>query len=125
MSDHLKAVGIKTLALVIFSAILTPMFTDLPASYGILLGIVISIVAYVLGDLVILPASNNTVATVSDIIVAALLYWSGIRLLGGRGLSAGELVFFGVLVGVSEWFLHKYISRFVLSGKRNTGEEEV
>lgn len=116
MLRHIRALGTKTLAIVIISAILTPMFTDQPASHGIIIGVVFSVLAYLLGDLLILPASNNTVATAADMVLAALVYWSGVKLLKGTGLSVGELLFFAVVIGVSEWFLHKYLARFVLTG---------
>ncbi|MFZ5633411.1 MAG: DUF2512 family protein [Bacillota bacterium] len=113
-SDHIRALGIKTLAIVIFSGILTPMFTDLSIGHGIVIGVVLSALAYAIGDLMILPMSNNTVATAADIIIAALVYWAGVSAFGGIGLSVWEILFFAVVVGVSEWFLHKYLARFVL-----------
>ncbi|MFZ5644499.1 MAG: DUF2512 family protein [Bacillota bacterium] len=122
MERHARALGIKVLAIVIFTSVLTPMFTDLPASNGLFIGLALSVIAYALGDLVILPVSNNTVATVADIITAAIVYWAGVRLLGGTGLSMGELVFFSLVVGVSEWFLHKYMARFVLANKQGAEE---
>lgn len=119
MTDHIRALGIKTLALVIFAAVLTPMFTDLSAGQGIVIGVVLSIIAYAVGDLLILPMSNNTVATASDIVIAALVYWAGVRAFNGADLSVWEILFFAVVVGVSEWFLHKYLAMYVLKGRGN------
>lgn len=114
MEGHIRALGAKTLAIVIISAILTPMFTDLPATHGLIIGVVLSVIAYLAGDLIILPAANNTAATASDVIIAALVFGLGVRLFKGTGLSTGELIFFSAVVGISEWFLHKYMARFVL-----------
>lgn len=114
MEGHLRALGIKTLAVVIISAILTPMFTDLPATHGIIVGVALSVIAYP-ADLLILPAANNTAATATDIVLAALVFGTGIRFLNGSGLTTGELIFFSAVVGISEWFLHKYMARFVLA----------
>lgn len=121
MSDHIKALSIKTLAIVIFSAILTPAFTNLSFGQGIVIGIFISIVAYALGDLVILPMSNNTVTTASDVVLAGLAYWAGVRAFDGAGLTVWEILIFAAVVGVSEWFLHKYLARFVLRDRGGTG----
>ncbi|MHB8156217.1 MAG: DUF2512 family protein [Desulfocucumaceae bacterium] len=115
MNGHLRVLGIKTLAIVVFSALLTPFFTDLPMSHGIVTGVVLSVIAYFLGDLLILPHTNNTIATGADIVIAALVYRFGVTLYKGTGLSMGELIFFSLVVGVSEWFLHKYIKRVVHS----------
>ena len=117
MERHIRALGTKTLAIVIISAILTPMFTDLPATHGIIIGVALSVIAYLAGDLLILPAANNTAATASDVIIAALVFGLGVRLFNGAGLSTGELIFFSAVVGISEWFLHKYMARFVLADR--------
>jgi ABC-type glucose/galactose transport system permease subunit len=115
MMDHLKALGIKTLAMTIISAILTPMFTNLPATHGIIIGLLLAVIAYLVGDLLVLPNFNNTAATATDVVLAALIFGAGIRFFNGTGLSIGELVFFSAVVGMSEWFLHKYLARFVLA----------
>jgi len=114
LSDHIKALGIKTLAIVILAAVLTPMFTDLTFGQGIIIGVALSVIAYAVGDLVFLPMSNNTVATAADMVIAALVFWAGVMAFGGIDLSVWEIIFFAVVVGVSEWFLHKYLARFVI-----------
>ncbi|MCL6611283.1 MAG: YndM family protein [Peptococcaceae bacterium] len=119
MPDHIRALGIKTLALVIFAAVLTPMFTDLGVGQGIVIGAALSIIAYAAVDLLILPMSSNTAATASDIVVAALVYWAGVRVFNGADLSVWEILFFAVVVGVSEWFLHKYLAMYVLKDRGN------
>lgn len=118
MEGHLRALGIKTLAIVVISAILTPMFTDLPATHGIIIGVAISALTYLVVDLMVLPALNNTAATASEIVVTALIYGAGVRFFKGTGLSTGELIFLSAVVGVAEWFFHKYLARFVLTGIR-------
>ncbi len=121
MSDHIRALGIKTLAIVIYAAVLTPLFTDLSFGQGIAIGLIVSVVSYAVGDLVILPMSNNTVAKAADAVIAALVYWAGVRAFNGFGLSVWEIFFFALVVGVSEWFLHKYLARFVLRDRNKAG----
>ncbi|KJS65663.1 MAG: hypothetical protein JL50_16760 [Peptococcaceae bacterium BICA1-7] len=91
------------------------MFTDLPATHGIIIGVGLSVIAYLAGDLLVLPAANNTAATATDVVLAALVFGFGVRFFNGSGLSIGELIFFSAVVGISEWFLHKYMARFVLA----------
>ncbi|MFZ5650652.1 MAG: DUF2512 family protein [Bacillota bacterium] len=112
--NHIRVLGIKTLAIVIFSGLLTPMFTDLSLGQGVLIGILISVLTYILGDLVVLPVTDNTAATAADVATAGVLYWISVRALDGIGLSFWEALAFALIVGVSEWFLHTYLVRYVL-----------
>lgn len=114
MFNHVRALGIKTLAIVIFSGLLTPMFTDLSLGQGVLTGILISVLTYILGDLIVLPVTDNTAATAADVATAGVLYWIAVRALDGIGLSIWEVLLFALIVGVSEWFLHTYLVRYVL-----------
>lgn len=93
------------------------MFTDLTIIQGVIIGIILSVIAYLLDDLLILPMSNNTVATASDVVLAAVIYWAGVRVFNGTGLTFWEIIIFAAVVGVSEWFLHKYLARFVVRDK--------
>jgi len=113
LADHIRALGIKIIAIGIFSALLTPMFTDRSLGQGVLIGIIISIISYILGDLMLLPATDNTTATVADFVITALVYWIGIMAFDGIGLKLWEILLFASIVAASEW-LHKYLSRFVI-----------
>lgn len=110
----------KTLAIVLLSALLTPMFTDLSLGQGILIGILISILTYILVDLVVLPVTDNTATTAADVAAAGLFYWVSVRALDGIGLSFWEVLAFALMVGVSEWFLHMYLARFLMKRNRIT-----
>ena len=114
LANHIRALGIKTIAISIFSALLTPMLTDRTVGHGILIGIAISILSYILVDLMLLPATDNTTATAADFVIAAVVYWIMIRAFDGIGLTLWEILLFAAIVAVSEWFLHKYLARFVL-----------
>lgn len=114
MFHHVRALGMKTLAIVLFSALLTPMFTDLSLGQGVLIGILISVVTYILGDLIVLPVTDNTAATAADVATAGVVYWMAVRGLDGIGLSIWEVLLLALIVGVSEWFLHTYLIRYVI-----------
>lgn len=65
-----------------FGATLIALFIVLGLIYGmsfqsiVLLTAVIGVVSYIIGDLLILPRSNNIVATATDFGLAFLLIWS-------------------------------------------------
>lgn len=67
-----------------------------------------AVIAFVAGDMVLLPNTNNTVATVSDFALAAV-YFGVIRYIYGWNLSFGEILIISALVAWAEWLYHRYI----------------
>jgi len=67
---------------------------------------------YLLGDLVILPASSNTWASIVDGLVAAVLAYA---VMEGMGTVTSRdywaILIFGVLVVGFEFFFHNYLKK--------------
>ncbi|MDQ0414318.1 YndM family protein [Mesobacillus stamsii] len=111
---HVKAIGIKfivslVLLYVIFGAMYNMSFNNV-----FLMSLVLSIGSYVLGDLLVLPKANNTIATAVDFGLAFMFFW-----IVGESLTYGESLVFPSLIAaaglaVTEYFFHKYVSRNVL-----------
>lgn len=68
----------------------------------------LAVIAYLAGDLWLLPNTNNTVATVSDFVLAAV-FLGLVRYVYGWSLSLGEILFISALVAWAEWVYHRYI----------------
>ncbi|CAM4493423.1 DUF2512 family protein [Paenibacillus tarimensis] len=71
---------------------------------------ILTVVAYLLGDQVLLRATNNTFATVSDFALVAI-YLGMLSYFYNWYLSVGELLIISALVAVAEWFYHRYFLR--------------
>jgi len=86
-------------------------YTEATVLSSIITSLGFSILAYLLGDMLILRASSNLVATLADMllaaiylgVVSALMYWT---------LTWGELLFTIVVVGVTELLYHFFLKRF-------------
>jgi len=69
---------------------------------------VLTIIAYVIGDQLILRASNNMVATISDAVLAFVFFWVAAVIMNWR-LDLTEIFFIALMLGVAEWILHRYL----------------
>ncbi|GIQ66152.1 hypothetical protein PACILC2_47200 [Paenibacillus cisolokensis] len=68
------------------------------------------VVAYGIGDQFIFRYTNNGLATVADFILACAVLWLA-AVLTGWDLSAGEITVIAVILGITEYFYHRYFLR--------------
>ena len=76
----------------------------------------LTVIAYLLGDQVLLRNTNNIVATISDFLLAAV-YLGVVEYFYDWGLSFGEIGVISALVAVAEWVYHRYVLGQELSVK--------
>ncbi|UQZ33314.1 hypothetical protein C2I18_06920 [Paenibacillus sp. PK3_47] len=94
---------------VMITALLVAL-SNATVGYALLAALGIGIVAYLLGDLVILPKTNNIIATVSDAVLVFLSLWV-IREAAEWTLSFGDMLIITLLAGVFEYFFHIWLLR--------------
>lgn len=75
---------------------------------SLLTAIVLSALAYMLGDLFILPRTSNMVATLADFGLAFLLLWA-IAANAAWTLSIGEILSISLVLGVFEYAFHTWL----------------
>ena len=80
----------------------------------VLLAILIISKNICIGDLLILPASNNTVATLADAGLALATIYMFNYLWDARYISFYDALVAAAVIGVGEWFFHKYVNNQVL-----------
>ncbi|KKB37150.1 DUF2512 family protein [Bacillus thermotolerans] len=112
---HLTAILIKFVAItaVLYLALELVMdggvFVD-----ALIMGAIVTVVSYVLGDLMVLPAAGNSVAVFDDIILSAILVWVlGMVFNNAAGVFVNALVI-SVVFAIAEWFFHIYMNEKVL-----------
>jgi len=90
--------------------IILPLFAQISSSQAILIAVVLTAVAYLLGDLMILPRHGNSTATVVDVVLAAVVIGLSDWMINGfvTLTPAGWVLFLAVLA-IGEWFFHKYL----------------
>lgn len=71
--------------------------------------LVFTILAYWIGDQLVLKASNNTIAAIADGILAFVYFWSVADLFDWN-LTVLELLMISIALGVAEGFYHRYLA---------------
>ncbi|HZG13386.1 MAG TPA: DUF2512 family protein [Candidatus Bathyarchaeia archaeon] len=68
----------------------------------------LTVIAYLIGDQMILRATNNVIATISDAVLAAVYLWAVAAMLDWN-LSWRELLITVAALGVAEFVYHRYL----------------
>jgi hypothetical protein len=116
---HVAAVIIKLIIITVILEILLNMLTDLTFSEILYVSAAVTILAYIIGDLLILPLSNNTVATIADIGLALFTIYAFNYLWNVWEISFIDALISAAAIGVAEWFFHKYMATTVLPNGSN------
>ncbi len=113
----MKHIGALLLKLVMVSVILEIFLLTLTnLNYGNIFAIslTITVLSYFIGDIAILPRSDNTIATVADVCLSfvALLMFNLV-------FTGAVIPFFTALIaslglGMGEWFFHKFIAKSII-----------
>ncbi|WP_050180677.1 DUF2512 family protein [Domibacillus robiginosus] len=124
--DHVKAIVMKFVMItVVLGIVLTGMY-DAEFSDTLLISGVLSVVAYIIGDLLIFNKEGydyerkedhferNALATVSDIVLAFFvvsIMGRSMFINGGDVLAASFVS--AIIIAAGEWFFHKYLDHHV------------
>ncbi|AYE49931.1 DUF2512 family protein [Priestia megaterium NCT-2] len=121
---HVKALIIKfVMSAVVLGIVFTGIY-NYNFSDTILIGLVLTVVAYALGDLLVYRNAaddsdykkRNIVATISDLILSFLVIWiMGASFFGNTITVIQASVVSAIVITVSEWFFHKYLDKHVLN----------
>lgn len=84
------------------------VFTEATWLEAALTSILLSIIAYGIGDLLIYRKTNNTIATIADVGLA-YLFLGMAAAVKGWSLSGTELLTLSLAIGILEVFFHMYM----------------
>ncbi len=102
--------GMVTLVLLLSSY----LFISLTISQILIISVAVTLLAYLIGDLVILAKSNNIIATVSDFALVWITLFMFNYILPGINISVFDALMASLLISMGEWIFHKYMSGKVL-----------
>lgn len=119
--EHLRSLVIK---FVMITAMLAVVFGFLyGVSFGDILTIsfILTITAYLVGDLLILPRFGNTAATIADFGLAYLGAWMIGAMIIEEPIRLGTASFLSAaLIAIGEVFFHRYVVNNVINDKDTT-----
>ncbi|WP_338000981.1 DUF2512 family protein [Neobacillus terrae] len=75
-----------------------------------LIGLVLLFLAYLTGDLMVLPKMGNIAATIGDFVLSLIIVWGGMKMLGYND-AFGEAFAASIVVAAGEYFYHKWLAK--------------
>ncbi|MFP7733301.1 YndM family protein [Priestia aryabhattai] len=121
---HLKALIIKFVMSALVLGIVLTVIYNYDFSDSILISLVLTVVAYALGDLLVYrnaaddsdSKKRNIVATISDLILSFLVIWiMGTSLFGNTSTIIQGSVVSAIVITLGEWFFHNYLDKHVFN----------
>lgn len=110
--EHARTLAFKSIANGIPAILILTLFGGVDLIAAILLALALTAIAYLLGDMLILPAAGNIVAATADAGLAILFLWF-IRSLGVF-IEPAAIMWTGIALGLVEGlFFHPYIAPLV------------
>lgn len=108
---HAAALIVKFILTTIVLEVVLLLFSGITFGKILWISLSLTIIAYVIGDMVILPATNNIVAAIADMGLALVIVY-----LFNFIWNTNEIPFYcafiaGVLIGIEETFYHKIVDQ--------------
>lgn len=107
--NHVKALAVKAIMIwAILWIVLTGRY-DVSFLDSTIVGVIIVVLLYVLGDLVILRKIGNGAATLADSGAAAVILWIYLTSMNNTTDLWMKVLISAILIGGGEWFFHKWL----------------
>ncbi|TKI39581.1 YndM family protein [Bacillus mycoides] len=122
---HIVALLIKYTAISAVLLMILGIFQGISIPRILFISLLITGVAYLIGDLFILPKYGNMVATITDLGMSFVGIWALTYFLTNINLTRniGASAFFAaLLIGVAEIFFHIYMKKVVLHANEDSRE---
>jgi hypothetical protein len=117
MMKHISALLIKFAMIAVVLEIVLGFLTDLTFGEILYISLAVTAAAYILGDLLILSVSNNTVATIADAGLALFVIYMFNFVYGDGRISFSDALVSAVVLAVGEWIFHKYVAKSVFPNR--------
>ena len=109
---------IKGIAVFAILALLLPVYGRTTWTQTLVTSLVLTVLAYVIGDLWILPKFGNLVAVLADLGLGALVIWGMSEALPQFNVSVQGIWVTAIVIGIVEAVFHWYLLSSRASGKR-------
>lgn len=108
---HLRNLIIKFLVVLIVLEIVLSLLTNLNFMDIAYVSLAVTLLSYFIGDLLILPKTNNTVATAADLALSFVTILLFDALIPGGVITPIDALWSSLALALGEWFFHKYLAR--------------
>ncbi len=116
--EHVKALIIKFIMVTAILWVILGLFYGVDFGEIITISVILTPIAYVVGDLLILRYFNNMIATIADFGLSFLTIWFiGLAVINEPISIVGASLISALAIGVGEWFYHYYVNNQVFKGE--------
>jgi Protein of unknown function (DUF2512) len=123
---HIKPLAIKFISSLVLLSVILGLFFDMSFGNIFLITLVLGVVSYVIGDLFILPRTNNIIATLADLGLAFLVirFMGDALAYGDNGDMFRMSLIAAIGVALFEYAFHKYVANRVLNENQSRENQQ-
>lgn len=114
---HLRAFLFKFILTLALLYLILGITFGMSLTNVLLITITLNVVEYIVGDLIVLPRTSNTVATIADFGLALIVIWFLVSSLTTFRNPFYVSLVASVVVAMFEYFFHKYVANHVLAAE--------
>ncbi|OPY55973.1 MAG: hypothetical protein A4E55_02293 [Pelotomaculum sp. PtaU1.Bin035] len=117
-NKHFNAIITKFLLVVTVLGIILPPVGNVMTFTAVIAALVVTLAAYLVADLIILPLYGNRVAVAADGVITIAVAWEIVWVMESISVPILGLVLVALLIGLGEWYYHnRYLARLIFKGK--------
>jgi uncharacterized membrane protein len=116
-NKHFNAMITKFFLVVSVFGILLPPAAGITTSTAVAAAVAVTLVSYVIADLMIFPRYGNRIAVAADVVLALLISSEAAWVLEDAGITLVAMTLVALLIGMGEWYYHKYLARLIFKGR--------
>lgn len=118
---HLKAIGIKFIIMTTILLSIVSIFEYVSVAEIIVMSAILTLAAYVIGDLWILPKMGYVAATIGDLFFAYASVWLLLYVFLGTAFPiATASIYIAIIISITESVFHIYMKDKILQEDDNT-----
>lgn len=110
-ANHTRNLIIKIVVIGLLIWLLLPTVGLVAPADRWIIALVTAVVAYLVGDLIVLPRWGSTITAIADVFIVMATILIVATFLATTTVTATGALIIGVLVGIIEWFYHMFLKQ--------------
>lgn len=116
-NKHFNALITKFLLIVTVLGLFLPAVGNVLTSTAVIAAVVVTVTAYLIADLLVLPKYGNRAAVAMDGLITMAITWEAAWVLENVQVPILGLLLVALIVGLGEWYYHRYLAKLIFRGK--------
>ncbi|MDW7673821.1 MAG: DUF2512 family protein [Bacillota bacterium] len=112
--SFIQAIVVKFIMIVAFVALTLPETGAVSLSNAIIISLAATVLTFVIGDLLILPRTNSSIAAVADVPMLFIIFYGAQYVIPGIVVTVFGALLTSAIISFIEWLIHHYFKRTIL-----------